>query len=681
MAREIRNIILLSHSGAGKTSLAEALLFKAGAIPRLGRVTEGSTTSDFEAEEVRRHISLSLSVLTFEWDDIRINLLDAPGYADFVGEVKAGLRAADAALLLVCAASGVEVGTEQVWGYLEEAGLPRIVVINKMDRENADFARTLEQVRERLSPQCHPINLPIGSQASLRAVVDLLSGQVPGGKGETPAEMADQIASSREKLLDAIAERDDALLAKYLEGSLTDEEMGTGLRAATLSGGIVPVLATSGLKEVGIESLLEAIKLYLPSPVKREPTLAKALGSGEEVPLRADPAGPLAVQAFKTSADPYVGRLTYLRVRSGTLSSDSMVQNASKGRTERVGQLYHMKGKAQEAVPELAAGDIGTVAKLAETATGETLCGRDRPLALEPIIFPAPIFSLAIQPKTKADLDKMMTALNRLCDEDHTLKVRKDTDTAETILWGMGEAHLDVAVEKMKRKFGAEVITSLPKVPYKETISVSTQVEYKHKKQTGGHGQYGHVLLELEPLPRGSGINFTERIVGGAVPRNYIPAVEKGVMEAVQEGGLAGYPIVDLRATLYDGSFHPVDSSDMAFKIAASHALRKGMGQAQPVLLEPIVNLKVTVPNSCTGDVIGDLNGKRARVLGMMPQGSYSVIEAQAPQAELLRYATDLRSITQGRGIYTVEFSHYEAVPAHVAQRIMAEAQKASEKA
>ena len=682
VATEVRNVILLSHSGAGKTSLAEALLFRAGAISRLGKATDGTATSDFEPEELRRHISISLSILTFEKDGFKLNLLDAPGYADFAGEVKAGIRAADAALVLVCASSGVEVGTEQVWGHLDEAGLPRMVVINKMDRENADFFRSLEQVRARLGPQCHPIQLPIGSQASFRGVVDLISGKVTDGGGDVPADMAGAVSSYREKLVEAVAEQDDALLAKYLDsGSLSEQEVKAGLRAAAISGRIVPVAATSGLRETGIVSLLEAMKLCSPSPQNRPPVPAKELTSQQEIKLPPDPSGPLAALAFKTTADPYVGRLTYLRVFSGTLASDSVVQNATKGKTERIGQLYRVRGKTQEAVPQLAAGDIGAVAKLAETGTGDTLCGRDRPLTLDPIAFPNPVFTLAVQPKTKADLDKMMTALNRICDEDHTLKMKRDGDTGETVLSGLGEAHLEVAVEKMKRKFGADILTELPKVPYRETITVPTQVEYKHKKQTGGHGQYGHVFLELTPLARNSGVEFTEKIVGGSVPREYIPGVEKGVMEAVQQGAIAGYPLVDVRITLYDGSYHDVDSSNMAFQIAGSHALRKGVSQAQPALLEPIGNLKVTVPATAAGDVIGDLNGKRARVLGMTPEGAYTVIEAQAPLSEMRRYATDLRSLTQGQGTFTVEFSHYEPMPAHVAQRIIAEAAKAAEKA
>jgi len=681
---QVRNVVLLSHSGAGKTSLVEAMLFDAGVVSRLGRVDDGTTTSDYEPEAVRRKTSINLSVLPLQWKDNKLNILDTPGYADFVGEVRAGLRAADGAVMVVCAASGVEVGTEQTWRYASDQGLPRLIFLNKMDRENADFFRTLGQLRAKFGAKCVPIQLPIGSQAAFQGVVDLITRKAAGGaKDEAiPPSMKDQVEEYREKLVEAVAETDDELITKYLEGEgLNDEEVSRGLKAGTLQGKIVPVLTGAALSNRGIAELLDGIRRYLPSPKEAAQVVARNALTQSEEKLAAEESGPLAALVFKTTADPYVGKLTYFRVCSGVINSDSTVWNANKGRAERLGQLFLVRGKGQEPVPSIIAGDMGGVAKLAETVTGDTLCNRDRPLVLPSIAFPAPVLSVAVHPKSKADLDKMGNALSRIVEEDPTLKVRKDPDTAETILSGMGDAHLDVAAEKMRRKFGVSVDVLPPKVPYKETIKVPVKTEYKHKKQTGGHGQYGHVFLELQPLPRGSGFEFAEHVVGGVVPKNYIPAVEKGVVEAVQEGGVAGYPIVDIKVTLYDGSYHAVDSSDIAFKIAASHALRKGMSQGQPILLEPIVNLHITVPDNFTGDVIGDLNTKRARVLGMTPQDGANVIEAQAPLAEVQRYATTIRSITQGRGSYTIEFSHYEEVPAHIAQKIAAQAKKEAEKA
>ena len=672
----MRNVVLLSHGGAGKTSLAEAMLYSAGAVSRLGRVDQGNTTSDYDPDEIKRKISIYLSLLPCQWQGNRLTIIDTPGYADFVGEVLAAVRVADGACVVVCAASGVEVGTEQVWDYADEQSLPRLVFINKMDRENADFDKVVSELQARFGARCLPIELPIGAEASFQGVVDLIAMKARTGptmeEGEVPEGLRGQAEELREKLVEAVAETDDALLTKYLDGEqLSDEELEAGLRAAILSGAVVPVMAGSALQGVGAQGLLNAIGQYLPSPLERPQTTTE----GEEV--APDPSGPLGCLVFKTSADPYVGKLTYFRVICGTMSSDSTVWNSTKGRAERIGQLYRLVGKAQEAVPHLIAGDIGAVAKLAETTTGDTLCQREHPLRFPAIEFPRPSFSVAVYPKTKADLDKLGSSITRLVEEDPSLSVHRDTDTTETILSGMGEAHLEVTADKMQRKFGVEVNMEVPRVPYRETITVATNSEYKHKKQTGGHGQYGHVFLELQPLPRGTGAEFGERVVGGVVPKNYIPSVEKGVNEALAEGVLARYPVTDIRVTLYDGSYHSVDSSDIAFKIAASHAIRKGLTQGHPVLVEPIVNMRITVPESYTGDILGDLNSKRARVLGMNPHGGFNVIEAQAPLAEVQRYAIDLRSMTQGRGIYTMEPSHYEEVPAHMAQRIVAEREEA----
>jgi len=674
----IRNVALLSHCGAGKTSISEAILFSAGAITRLGKVDDGSTTSDYDPTEVKRKISLSLAILPCQWNGVKINLIDTPGYSDFVGEVKAAIRVSEAAIIAVCAASGIEVGTEQMWAYSEEAELPRLIFINKMDRENADFYRVVEQFQSKFGSKCLPLQIPIGAQSDFQGVVDLVTmkGYIgsPMKETEIPSSLQPQVESFREKVVEAVAEIDDELLEKYLGGEeLSQEELSNGLRQGIVNGSIVPILAGSALQNIGAAPLLDIIHSYLPSPKERGVAITDGSGKQETIKLSQD--APLAALVFKTSADPYVGKLTYFRVYSGVINSNSQVWNAKQGETERIGQLFVLIGKTQEPVSQLVAGDIGAVAKLGITHTGDTLCSQDKPIQIIPIQFPEPIFSKAVQPKTKADLDKLGTSLTRLTEEDPTLQVRRDIDTGETILSGLGETHLDVAAEKTSLKFGVNVNLETPKVAYKETITTQAKSEYKHKKQTGGHGQYGHVLLELEPLPRGSGIEFTNRIVGGAIPKNYIPAVEKGVNEATHEGVLANYPVVDVKATLYDGSFHAVDSSEICFKIAGAGALRRGLSEGQPILLEPIMNIRVSVPEDFTGDIIGDLNTKRARVQSMNPEDGINVIEAQVPQAEILRYAVDLKSITQGRGSYTVEFSHYEETPPHVTQKIAAEKQ------
>ncbi len=677
----IRNVVLLSHSGAGKTSLAEAALFTAGVINRLGKVDDGTTTSDYDPDEVKRKISLNLTPVPCEWKNTKINLIDTPGYADFVGEVKAAIRVSEGAVITICAASGVEVGTEQAWDYSEEAGIARLIFVNKMDRENANFFQTMGQAQARFGAKCVPLQIPIGAQTDFKGVVDLLSLKSYTGataeEGELPSSVESQANSFREKLIEAIAEVDDQLLEKYLEGNeLSLEELTEGLRKGVASGQIVPILTGSAVQNTGTAQLLDIINSYLPSPEGR----AIALADEKAEPVNPDPDGPLAALVFKTSADPYVGKLTYFRVYSGTLESNSQVWNINQGEQERIGQIFVLRGKNQEPVPKIGAGDIGGVAKLGLTSTGDTLGTKDKPLKITPVVFPEPIFSEAVHPKSKADVDKLGTSLTRLVEEDPTLRVHREVDTNETIISGMGETQLAVAAERMQRKFGVNVELDTPKVPYKETITTATKAEYKHKKQTGGHGQYGHVMLELEPLPRGSGHEFLDRIVGGTIPKNYIPSVEKGVNEARNEGALAHYPVVDIKVTLYDGSFHPVDSSDICFKIAGAGALKRGLADGQPILLEPVMNLRVRVPEDFTGDIIGDLNTKRARVLGMNPEDGSNVIEAQVPQAEITRYAIDLKSITQGRGSFTTEFSHYEEAPQQVTQRVVAAKQAEKEK-
>ncbi|MFQ5933305.1 MAG: elongation factor G [Dehalococcoidia bacterium] len=678
----IRNVVLLSHSGAGKTSLSEAMLFNAGAINRLGRVDAGNTTSDYEPEESKRQSSIQMSVLPWEWQDVKVNVIDTPGYADFVGEALVALRVADAAIITICAASGVEVGTELMWKELEAGELPVLIVLNKMDRENADFLKTLESVREQLGRRCFAVQLPIGAESNFKGVIDLISMKAhgtDGNEGPLPDDLADQAQQLREAMAEGIAEVNDELTTKYLEGEeLTEEELRRGLAEGTRSGAVVPVLAASALQNVGVHQVMDAVTTYLPSPLERPPVTAKDLVENQELVLSGDGDTPMSALVFKTTADPFVGKLSYFRVYSNTLFSDSQVWNASKGSAERVSQLFVARGKSQDPVPQVVVGDIGAVAKLAETGTGDTLCNKDRPLMLDKIDFPPSLYSVAVVARTKADVDKMGTSLARLVEEDPTLRLEKEPDTGEMLLWAMGEAHVETTVQKLQRKFSVAVDTNVPQVPYKETISTFTKAEYKHKKQTGGHGQFGHVLIELEPMPRGTGVEFAKRVVGGNVPKNYIPAVEKGVMEAAKEGVMARYPMVDVKVTLYDGSSHPVDSSDMSFKIAGSHAFKKGASEANPTLLEPVVKLEVTVPDNFTGDVIGDLNSKRGRVLGMNPQNGYTVVEAEAPLAEVLKYAVDLRSLTQGRGRYTQEFVRYEEVPVHLAQKITEKAGKPS---
>jgi elongation factor G len=671
----IRNVVLIGHGSTGKTSLSEAMLFSAKAINRLGRVDDGTTTSDFDPDEQKRAFSVNLSLLPCEWNGHKLNLLDTPGYADFVGEVKCGVRAADAAIIVLCAASGVQVGTEYAWSYADERSLPRLVFINRMDRENADFRETLAQLQGMYGHKCVAFQLPIGAQADFQGVVDLLTMKAHvGEKGEeqeVPGELADQATSLREKLVEAAAETDDDLVTKYLEGEeLTERELRQGLKAGIASGSIIPVLTGSATKNVAVSLLMYALCAFAPSP----PDLPVEVQDGE--PLPADARGPLATLVFKTTADPYVGRLTYFRVYSGTLKADSQAWNANKDKPERIGPLFMIRGKSQEQVGQVMAGDIGAVAKLTETGTGDTLGAREKPIVLPGISFPEPAFSGAVFPKSKADLDKMGSALTRIAEEDPTLRVSRNQDTGETVLSGLGDSHVEVAVEKMRRKFGVDLEIRMPKVPYKETITVGASAEYTHKKQTGGHGQYARVSIEMEPLVRGSGFEFANRIVGGVVPKQYISSVQKGVVEALQEGVLARYPLIDVKATLFDGKDHPVDSSDIAFKLAAAQAVKKAALDGRPVLLEPIMNMQILVPEPNTGDVISDLNGKRAKVMGMSPHGSQTLIETQAPLAEVQHYAADLRSITQGRGTYSMQLSHYEEVPAHVAQRIVEESQK-----
>ncbi|HZP25532.1 MAG TPA: elongation factor G [Dehalococcoidia bacterium] len=677
---KIRNLALIGHGGTGKTTLAEAALFKSGAVNRLGKVEEGTTVSDWDPEEQKRNFSISLSVLPLEHDGHKLNLLDAPGYPDFVGEVKSALAAADAALIVVCVASGVQVGTEMAFQYAGESSRSRAFFINRMDRENADFNATLGQLQARFGQKCVAVQMPIGSQHDFSGIVDLIRMKAyvgdDGKEQEVPADLSSQAATLREKLVEAAAEIDEELIAKYLEGEeLSEEELLRGLRGGIRAGSVAPVFTGSAGKLIGVAQLIDTVAQLFPAPGD----LSIEAEQGGEV--KAEAAGPLAALVFKTTADPYVGKLSYFRVFSGALKSDSQVWDSTQQKAERVGQVYHIRGKTQENAAQVSAGDIGAVAKLADTLTGDTLCQKESAVVLPGVSFPEPAFSAAVFPKSKADLDKMGTSLQRMVEEDPSLHLERHPVTAELILSGMGDSHIEVTLEKIKRKFGVDLETATPRVPYRETISVKRQSEYIHKKQSGGHGQYARVAIEVEPLPRGTGFEFVDKVVGGSVPRQYISSVEKGVTEALPEGILAHAPLTDIRVILYDGKDHPVDSSDMAFKIASSMALKKAAAEANPVLLEPIMNMRITVPEANTGDVISDLNGKRARVLGMVPDGTMTTVEAQAPQTEVQRYAADLRSITQGRGHYSMTFDHYEEVPQHIAQKIIEQAQKAREAA
>ncbi|MBC7230230.1 MAG: elongation factor G [Actinobacteria bacterium] len=676
---KIRNVALFGHGDAGKTSVAEAMLFNAGAVKRLGRVDERNTASDFDPDEQKRGISVKATPLAFEWKGHKINLIDTPGFADFIGEVISVLRVIDGAVFVISAVAGVEVQTEIIWKMADDYGYPRIVFVNKMDRENASFQRCLDQLTQIYGSRIVPFQLPIGEEHSFRGVVDLISSKAylyeEGGKAsetEIPSEMESLVMEAREKIIEGAAEASDELMERYLEGEeLEESEVLSALLKGVSEGAIVPVLCGSATQNIGVDLLSNAVINSLPSPERLLEVRGTKKGSGEEVVFKAGPDSPLAALVFSTISDPYVGKLTYFRVFSGSVSSDSSVYNPVRDREERVGQVFFICGKNQIPAREVTAGDIGGVAKLSETSTGDTLCQKENPIILPPIEFPEPIMSLAVEPKTKGDEDKLSTALARLADEDPTFSVRRDTEVKQTIISGMGETHLDITMERMSRKFGVNVNTELPRVPYKETIRKSARAEGKHKKQTGGHGQFGIAWVEVEPLERGGGFEFVDKIVGGVIPKQFIPSVEKGIRKAMEEGHLAGYPMVDLRATVYDGKYHPVDSSDISFQIAGSLALRNAVSDADPYLLEPIMNVEILVPEAYMGDIMGDLNAKRGRILGMEAEGGLQLVRAQVPMAEMLRYSIDLRSITGGRGTFRMSLSHYEEVPSHIAAKII----------
>ncbi len=671
----LRSVVLAGHAGAGKTTLAERLLFDAGAISRLGRVDDGTAHLDFEPEEQKRRESLSLAVGTFEADGTRISLVDTPGYPDFIADVIEGFAATDGAILVMDASGGVEAGLEQAVALSRSTGTAACFFINKCDRENADPAGALDALRRSFGEKIAPLHLAIGAADTYTGYVDLVHRKAWQWDGSRdveipiPEAMADEVARRRDQLLEAAAAADDDVLSKYLEGEeISDPELEACLRKGVKESILAPVLVGSAFRGSGLRALLDAIVRYLPSPAD-EPPARVTDKAGKVIDVPADEKGPLLVRVFKTTADPFVGRLTYLRVLSGTLHSQAHVWNSTRHEDERIGQLLLLHGKDQELIGELEAGEIGAVTKLGVTETGDTLSSRDVPLVLPSLEFPEPSLVVAIEPSSKGDLDKMGPALSRMLEEEPTVRLER-TATGEQVLRTMGEAHTAVIIERLKRKFGTAIATHTPKVPYKETIRGKTQVHGRYKKQTGGHGMFGDVWLELEPNPEG-GVEFAERIVGGSVPKGFFTGIEKGIREAAAEGVFAGYPLSDIKATLYDGSFHPVDSNEMAFKIAASMALKDGVHHAKPALMEPIMVVTIRVPEAYMGEVNRDLNGRRGRVLGMDLADGMQIITAHAPQAELFSYATELRSLTQGRGSFSATFDHYDDVPGHIAEKII----------
>ncbi|MEX0833161.1 MAG: elongation factor G [Actinomycetota bacterium] len=686
---QTRNILLAGHGGAGKTTLLEAMLFSTGAITRMGKVEDGNTVSDHDPEEIKKGISVSLAMAPVESNGVKINVLDAPGYADFAGDLQSGMGAADAVAIVVSAVDGVEVQTEVAWELAAQAGLPRLIVINKLDRERASFERTLDSLVQSFGTQVAPLQFPLGEEHDFEGIADLLSRKAyryesgaAGQEGEWPDDVAGKADPHRERLTEAVAEADDTLLEKYLEeGELTEDEVVAGLRKGFAEARTAPVLIASAAKPIGADRLVKFIADVAPSPLDRPPVKVKTK-SGDEEDRAPDPEGPLTALVFKTVSDPYVGHITMFRVHSGRVRPDTAVHNATKGTDERVGQLFVLKGKDHENVSEVVAGDIGAVAKLAHTTTGDTFSTKADGAVLPPIKLPEPLLAFAVEPKTKGDEDKLSTALSKLREEDPTFRVERSGETHETVMYGMGEAHLEVMIDRMKRKFGVEVTSRPAQIPYKETLAKPAKGQGRYVKQTGGHGQFGVCMIEVEPLPRGGEFEFVNKIVGGVIPHQFIGSVEKGIVKALTDGVVAGYPMVDLRVTLVDGKHHPVDSSDIAFQIAGAMALKDASEKAGVNLLEPIVELEVVVPDSQAGDVMGDLNSKRGKILGMEPSGAGKQrVKAMVPQSEVARYAIELRSMTGGRGMFGMKFSHYEPVPQHLAEKTIEGARKAKEEA
>ena len=684
--KNLRNIGLIGHGASGKTSLVEALLFNTGNTDRLGRVEDGTTVTDFDQEEKKRGISLSVSIAQIEADETKINLVDIPGYFDFSGELIQGMRAVDVATIVVCGVSGVQVGTEKAWDYCNKIKLPRTFFINKLDRENSSYDKTLAQLKEKFGISVVPIQYPIGTEEDFKGVVNVISKRVRIHDPKTnkiqemdaPEELLEKIDECKRMIMEAVAETSEELLDKYFsEGELSDEEIYNGLIEGCASGEIAPVMCGSASKVIGMRCFLEDVVECFPSPKYSIPQKAINTQNSEEVFIGLDENKPFSALVFKTIADPFVGKISLFRVITGKLSNEVTVINSNKDKTEKLANVFFMRGKNQIPTKEVVAGDIAAVAKLQYTETGDTLCDINNKVIYDKMNFPKPAISMAVLPKAKGDEDKISAALQRLLEEDPTFTITRDTENAETIISGVGETHLDVIASRLRNKFGAEVILRLPKIPYRETIKGIADVQGKHKKQSGGHGQYGDVKIKFEPRKDGeSDLEFVDNVVGGVVPRNFIPAVEKGLRECIEKGVLAGYPVVGLRAILHDGSYHPVDSSEMAFKMATSIAYKKGLEQAKAILLEPIMNVEIFIPDEYMGDVIGDINKRRGRVLGMEPDGNLQKIIAEVPLAEMFKYSTDLRSMTQARGSFTSEIERYEEVPELEVKKIIEESRK-----
>jgi elongation factor G len=681
--KNIRNVGIVGHGGSGKTSLVSAILFDTGATSRLGRVDEGNAPTDYDEDEIERKITISAKLAFCEWNKNKVNLLDTPGFGNFIQEARGALRVADAAIVVVDAASGVMVQTERGWGYAEEFQLPRLVVVNRMDRDNASFERSLESIQQTLGRMCVPIQIPLGAEKGFKGVADLvqMKGYIyqtdTSGKfteTDIPADAAPRAQEYREKLIEAVAESDEKLMEKFFDsGSLSDDEIVSGLKKQVSEGKIYPILYTSGTANIGVQPLLNAILSLLPDATARRTVKGKD-SHGKEIERRIADSEPFSAFVFKTFSDPFTGRISLFRVYSGTLTTELQPYNVNKGVTERLGSIILLQGKTSGAITKLHAGDIAAVAKLKETQTGDTLCDKAAPIQYEPAKWVEPVISFAIEPKSRGDEDKISTAIHKLMDEDLGIRYLREPQTKEFLLSGQGQMHVEMAVARLKKRYGVEVLLHPPKVPYRETIKGKADVQGKHKKQSGGHGQYGDCKIRMEPLPRGSDFQFVNEIFGGSIPKNFIPAVEKGIQEARLKGVLAGFPTVDFRAVLYDGSYHDVDSSEMAFKIAGSLAFKKGIREARPILLEPVMNVEVHGPEEFAGDLMGDLNSRRGRVQGMEVRGHTTIIKAQVPLSEMLSYASDLTSKTGARGSYSMEFSHYDEVPGHLADKVIANA-------
>ncbi|AVX21810.1 MAG: elongation factor G [Bacillota bacterium] len=680
-----RNIGIMAHIDAGKTTTTERILFYTGRVHKIGEVHDGAATMDWMVQEQERGITITSAATTCEWKGHRINIIDTPGHVDFTVEVERSLRVLDGAVAVFCSVGGVEPQSETVWRQADKYGVPRIAFVNKMDRIGADFFNVVKQIKDRLGANPVPIQVPIGAEDQFQGVVDLVTGKAiiytddlgtQSAVTDVPADMVDLVAEYREKLIEAVAETDEELMMKYLDGEeLTVEEIKKALRAACCSVKLIPVLCGSAFKNKGVQPMLDAVVDYLPSPLDIAAVKGINPDTGEEDIRRVDDNESFSALAFKIMADPYVGKLAFFRVYSGHLPAGSYVLNSTKGKKERIGRILQMHANHREEISEVWTGDIAAAVGLKDTTTGDTLCDEKKPIVLESMQFPDPVISVAIEPKTKADQEKMGTALQRLAEEDPTFRMHTDPETGQTIISGMGELHLEIIVDRLVREFKVEANVGRPQVAYKETIRKSVKAEGKFVRQSGGRGQYGHCWVEFEPLEPGKGYEFVNKIVGGVIPKEYIPAIDAGIREAMENGILAGYPAIDIRATVYDGSYHDVDSSEMAFKIAGSMAFKAGAPKADPVILEPIMKVEVVVPEEYMGDVIGDINSRRGRIEGMEPRGNAQVIRGFVPLAEMFGYATDLRSRTQGRGTYVMQFSHYEEVPRNIAEQIIAKRQ------